>query len=69
MVATVLTVVGVLFVLACAAAFVVLVVQDLRAGRRDRLEPPGPDARRSRAAHQQSVAQRRVNKGAAVGGL
>lgn len=68
MLATVLTVAGVLFVLACATAFLVLVVQDLRTGRREQLEPPGPDARRSRAAHDQSEARRRINRGARGGG-
>lgn len=61
----ILTVVAVLFVAAVVVGYLVLVVSDVR---RTNGEPLDPDGQRSLDAHEQSDAQRRVNKGARGGG-
>jgi len=60
---TILAVIAVLFVVAVAVAYVVLVVSDVR---RTNGEPLAPDAQRSVDAHRD--AERRANKGARGGG-
>lgn len=59
----IVTVVAVLFVAAVVVAYLVLVVSDVR---RTKGEPLGPDAQRGLHAHR--AAERRVNKGARIGG-
>ena len=59
----IVTVVAVLFVAAVVVAYLVLVVSDVR---RTKGEPLGPSAQRGLDAHRD--AERRVNKGARIGG-